>query len=603
MKNVPFSDVRVTGGFWKNKQDLVREVTIRAVYDRFKETGRIDAFRFDPEGTGIQPHVFWDSDVAKWIESVAYLIAEKPDPALEAMADEIIGEIAAHQAKDGYFNLYFQQIAPDKRFTEHGKHELYCLGHLIEAAVAYYHATGKDTLLTSVKKYADFVYDLFAVRDGAAFVTPGHEEIELALMTLYRVTHDQKHLELCRFFLDERGKHPDRDPGAPRLGLKYAQGHKPVREQRTAVGHAVRACYLYSGMADYAKETGDKEMEAACRALFDDIVNTKLYITGGIGACHTGERFGAAYYLPNGAAYAETCAGISLAMFASRMQQFSADVRYADVIERVYYNNVLSGLSLSGDEFFYVNPLELDPVELTVLRENGEKAPLSHRPRIFSCSCCPPNITRMIPTFQRYAYTVSDDTLYVHQFLASEGKISVAGQTASVRQETDYPVSGKVKLTVKDYTGRLAVRVPSWSSAYASEKKDGYLFYDVKGEAEISLDFCPAVELIAADPRVSADCGRVAVCRGPVVYCLEEADNGPMLRDVRLSADGIFTEAPSAEYGLPVLETEGWRSEEGEGLYRPYTGSLKKVPLRFIPYCAFANREEGGMLVWVLVKD
>jgi len=603
MKNVPFSDVRVTGGFWKQKQDLVRSVTINAVYDRFKESGRFDAFRFDPEGTGIRPHVFWDSDVAKWLESVAYLTAQQKDPALEAKADELIDEIAAHQAEDGYFNLYSQQIEPEKRFTDRGKHELYCLGHLIEAAVAYYRATGKKKLLDCVEKYTDFVYDLFVVRDGASFVTPGHEEIELALISLYRLTRNKKHLELCRFFLDERARHPDRDPGAARLGMKYNQSHLPVREQRTAVGHAVRACYLYSGMADFAKETGDKEMEEACRALFDDIVNTKLYITGGIGACHVGERFGAAYYLPNDTAYAETCAGISLAMFASRMQQFSSDVRLADTIERVYYNNVLSGLSQDGEGFFYVNPLELAPQAIKVMQENGQPVPRSRRPKIFSCSCCPPNITRMIPTFQQYAYTVSEDTVYVHQFLDSEATVAVGGRTVTLRQETDYPVSGKVKLTVKGYTGKLAVRVPSWSSEYAEEKKDGYLRFDVAGDAEISLDFKPAAELIAADPRVADDCGRVAVCRGPVVYCLEEADNGPMLRDVRISADGIFAEGPSDEFGLPVLLTEGWRSESEGGLYRPYTGSLKKVPLRFIPYQAFANREEGEMLVWVLVKE
>ncbi|MBQ9116931.1 MAG: glycoside hydrolase family 127 protein, partial [Clostridia bacterium] len=360
MKTVDFAKTRITGGFWKKKQDMVRNTTVKAVYDRFCDTGRFDAFKFDwKEGMPNKPHIFWDSDVAKWIEGVAYLTEIKREPKLEKIVDETVELIEKNQDENGYFNIYFTVIEPQRRFQTRNDHELYCAGHLMEAAVAYYKATGKRKFLDCMCKYADYIEKRFKIDRDTGFTTPGHEEIELALVRLYEATGEKRYLDLATFFVDERGSKDE--PFANWANSKYCQAHLPVREQTTAEGHAVRAVYLYCAMADLALRNGDAELKKACETIFSDIIEKKMYITGGIGSSSVGEAFTVAYDLSNLLAYTESCAALGLALFANRMLNMDADSRYSDTIERVLYNGFMSSTSLDGKSFFYENPLEVIP--------------------------------------------------------------------------------------------------------------------------------------------------------------------------------------------------------------------------------------------------
>ena len=335
MNRIPFSDAQITGGFWKSVQDRNRDVTLECVRRQFELTGRFDALRCDwREGQPNKPHIFWDSDVAKWVESAAYVLKQHSDDALERRVEDVIDQIEINQRPDGYFNSYYLSVEPGSRFTNRWDHELYCAGHWAEAAVAYFDATGKRRFLDLICRYIDLIDRVFRVEQSAAFLTPGHEEIELALVKLYACTGDEKYRDLCLFFLDMRGTENGKDKETASPAGLYMQSHLPVREQKTAEGHAVRACYLYCAMADAARLTGDEKLREACEALFDNIYERRMYITGGIGSSHDGERFTGDYDLPNADAYAETCAAISLALFASRMSLLSADGKYADVVER-----------------------------------------------------------------------------------------------------------------------------------------------------------------------------------------------------------------------------------------------------------------------------
>lgn len=342
MELLDYRQVNLTDGYLASKEEMNRKITINAVYDRFYDSGRITAFEFNSK----EVHYFWDSDVAKWMEGAAYILAKHPDEALQAKVEKLIDDIAAHQGADGYFNIYFTVREPDKRFTNRDCHELYCAGHLFEAAVAYAEATGRDRFLKCMEKYADYIYKVFVEEHSAGFVTPGHEEIELALVKMYRYTKSKKYLDLAAFFINERGKRAEDERG------DYNQSHKPVREQTEVFGHSVRAVYLYTAMADLALELQDEALQKACKALYEDITKRKMYITGGIGSTCVGETFTRAYDLPNEEAYTETCAGIGLMFFCERMLALENCAAYADTIERVLYNGVLSGVSLDGARRF-----------------------------------------------------------------------------------------------------------------------------------------------------------------------------------------------------------------------------------------------------------
>ena len=624
MKAVDFTSTTLTGGFWKKRQQLAREKTLRAVYDRFSDTGRIAAFRCDwKEGMPNRPHYFWDSDVAKWIEGAAYMLAAKRDRKIEKMIDEIVDNIARNQWPDGYFNIWYTLFARDRRFTVRGEHELYCAGHLIEAAVAYYRATGKRKMLDCMIKYAEYIDLRFREKRDTGFTTPGHEELELALVKLFDCTGDERWLKLADFFISERGKRSEPEPDW--LKPAYNQSHLPPAQQRTAEGHSVRACYLYSGMADVARLTGNAELRTACKAIFDDIVRKKMYVTGGIGSSSGGEAFTVPYDLPNILAYTESCAAIGLAFFAHRMMLLDTASIYADTIERIIYNGFLSSISLDGKAFFYENPLEILPYMYTrdvSISGSSLHLPPNRRSEVFGCSCCPPNIVRFIPSIANYMYTVDDTAavpvLYVHQFAAGKTNVELGGKAIMVRQSTNYPDSGKVRLAVSGSSARLAVRIPFWSDGYKTlaghtaeyiGTEHGYAYFDVADGGCVNIDLGMTIKLVEARPESRFDCGKFAVMRGPVLYCLEGVDNPEPLRDIRLKAGSLRYLPEGPIEGVPCIKARAFRhaaSDFPEGtLYRETRAPLRLVPTEalLIPYYAFANRDRCEMQVWCFVKD
>ena len=601
--------VRLTGGFWKKWRENARSMGMASVYERFSETGRFGSLDFDINA--VKPHIFWDSDIAKWLEAAAYMLMDEPDPELEKIVDDCVEKIAAHQREDGYFNIYFDTCEPEARFTRYTDHELYDLGHLIEAAVAYYEATGKDRFMQLMIKYCELVDRVFRVEHSAGFDTPGHEEIELALFRLYRATNDERWLTLMRYFIDKRGN-SDKDRTYDVFGHnRYSQAHIPVREQTTAEGHSVRACYLYSGMADLAWQDDDEALKKACEALFKNISRRRMYVTGGVGSSHVGEAFTFDHDLMNRTAYAETCAALALALFARRMSRIEPKGEYADIAELALYNGMLAGVSLDTTAFFYENPLEIHP---DVIRYNETYArakdhmPITRRKKVFDCSCCPPNVLRLIGSVEDFAFTRSADTVYVHHYMGCEadtafGKLSMA---------TDYPNDGSVE--IKPAAGKYAValRIPGWCRKWSVgvngetvevKTEDGYVRIErewADGD-RLTLEMDMPVRLVQAHPALHEDCGRVTVMRGPLVYCLEECDNGKWLKDIRIKTGAERRIEKNEELGVNAVIIPATRREwpDEDALYADFDGTARiETEAYFIPYYAWANRAEGEMLVW-----
>ncbi len=632
---VPLSHVTIEGGFWGARQEVNRTVSLPVEYQRCEETGRFAVFDLDwKPGDWYHPHHFYDSDVAKWIEASAYALASHPDPDLEAKVDAIIERIASAQQPDGYLNTYYTIMAPDQRWSNlRDMHELYCAGHLIEAAVAYAGATGKTVLLDTMRRYADYIDSVFGPNEGQLRGYPGHEEIELALVKLYRATGEQRYLDLARFFIDERGRQPHyfdiearrrgEEPGQAHYGHdhRYNQSHQPVRRQSTAEGHAVRAMYLYSGMADVAYETGDDELAAACRRLWDNMTGRRMYVTGGIGSSARGERFTVDYDLPNDIAYAETCAAIGVVLFAQRMFLLDGDARYIDVLERALYNGVLSGVSLAGDTFFYANPLSVDPAQYAArpdLFRGGVVAP--RRQAWFDCSCCPMNEARLLASLGAYIYATEGDALYVNLYAASRAQAHLPSGSVTLLQETEYPWDGHVRLTWEcrgPMLARLALRIPGWCR-HADVTLNGQAWNGPrllnKGYLEIertwspgdvvSLELTMPVERIYSRPEVRANAGRVALQRGPLVYALESCDNGPNLDALMLPRDAALEahREPDLLGGVVIVEADGLRAAAEGGpneLYFRRPTRTRAARLTAVPYYAWANRAPGEMLVWM----
>lgn len=595
MKIFPFDKVELTAGYLFEKQELNRKITIKSVYDRFYETGRIGAFDFnykEGEPNAVKPHVFWDSDVAKWMEGAAYIIKKHPSPELEEKIDALVERIKKNQDENGYFNIYYTVCEPTKRFTDRDKHELYCAGHLIEAAVAYAEATGKREFLECMEKYADHIIKVFAEEKSAAFSTPGHEEIELALAKLYLFTKKKKYLALSEHFIDTRGTVNEKNAD------EYNQSHKPVREQTEAVGHSVRAMYLYTGMALLAAETGDEALISACKRLWDNTVKEKMYVTGGIGSTCIGEAFTASYDLPNAEAYTETCASIGLLFFSNAMLKSENDSKYADIIEKTLYNGILSGLSLDGSSFFYENPLEITLSEHFKNRLGERRFPITRRVACFDCSCCPPNLNRLLSSLGSYIYGIDGDTLYVNQFVSSkleEGEIKC-------EQTTDYPRSGEIRLSVSG-VNRVAIRIPDWCKDFDLNTPydiiNGYVVVE-NCENDIAVRFDMSPRTVYADPRIKHDVCRVCVMRGPVIYCAEGNDNIGPLHSYVLPREPKFTERFDPTFGLDVLDVSCKRRLPFDGrLYSSEPPQTEPATLRMIPYSCFANRDESDMLVWL----
>lgn len=608
MKAVSFDKINL-GGFWKNRFEINKKTTIPTVYDRFSETGRFNAFLFNwKEGDPDRPHIFWDSDIAKWAEAVAYTITKIPDKELETIVDSLVDSIEKNRDENGYFNIYFTVCEPDNRFVNRMAHELYCAGHLTEAAIAYYYATGKDKFLKLMCDYMDYIERVFITEDSADFCTPGHEEIELALAKLYDCTGNKKYLDMCSHFVEVRGTREKDEESPFYINHAYDQSHKPVREQDVATGHSVRATYLYCAMADLALRLGDESLFDACRRLFMSIAEKQMYVTGGIGSTRFGERFTEDYDLPNDVAYSETCASIGLALFARRMSLLDPDSIYADIAERAIYNCALAGVSLKGNSFFYVNPLEINLERRRINKEyyqyNAGGFEITQRAEVFDCSCCPPNIARMIASIGDFLYTYNNDTVFVHHYFESDAEF----EGVKITQNTEYPNNGAVKLTVKGMNGKtLAVRIPAWAEKYeisaSYEIKKGYAYISIDAdETEISLDFAMDCVLVAANPAVEADIGRVALCRGPLVYCAERVDNDMPLNNLSVSANLNAEITFNEDMQAYTVEADGFADGKSDTLYRIYKPDFVPQRIKFIPYFAFANRGETDMLVWLRVK-
>jgi len=604
LKPLPFTAVRLNDSFWAPRLQTTRAVTLPYNFEKCEDTGRISNFAkagglAEGEFEGIY---FNDSDVYKVLEAAAYALSAEPDRSLERYVDDLIAKMAAAQRSDGYLNTFYTLNGLDKSWSNlKDMHELYCGGHMIEAAVAHHQATGKRTLLDVAIRFADLIDSIFG--PGKRSGVPGHEEIELALVKLYHTTGEERYLKLAQFFIDERGRTERR-----KVYGDYCQDHMPVREQTEIVGHAVRAMYLYCGMADVAAVTGDEGYIAAMERIWNDVVKRKMYITGGIGPSAHNEGFTVAYDLPNDSAYAETCAAIGMVLWNHRLNLLHADAKYVDVLERVLYNGMLSGVSLSGNRFFYTNPL-------------GSKGN-RHRKEWFGCSCCPVNVVRFLSSLAGYVYAHRADTIYVNLFAAGSATIPLENGAVSLVQDTRYPWDGRVAIGVKphaesgeqDFT--LAVRFPGWCRSSritinGEEWSDGDSFH--KGYLifrrtwregdEVLIDLQMPVRRVKAHPDVAANRGRTALMRGPLVYCLEGVDNGGEVRNLVLSPDAILRAEfrPGLLGGVTVIKGEAFaafREDQGDRLYGP-AARVERKEFVAVPYYAWDNRAPGEMVVWL----
>jgi len=639
--SLPLKKTVINDSFWSEYQKLIWDVVLPYQKDALNDnipgaepSHAIENFKIAAglETGEFHGWVFQDSDVAKWLEAVGYSLAIHPDAELERSADEVIDIIKKAQQRDGYLDTYFIIKKPEKRWTNLEEcHELYCAGHMIEAGVAYFSATGKRKLLDVVCRLADLIDSVFGPEPGKMKGYCGHQEIELALVKLYRITGNERYLSLSRYFIDERGKEPyyfrlereKRDvlefwPGFSKFKREYMQTHLPVREQKTAEGHAVRVVYMCSAIADIAGETGDAELLDTCRSLWNSIVKKRMYITGGIGSAAFGEAFTFDYDLPNDTVYAESCASVGLVMFAHRMLKIEAKSEYGDVMERALYNNILSGMALDGKSFFYVNPLEVHP-------EACEKNPTKEhikpvRQKWYSCSCCPPNIARLLMSLGQYIYTASKNTIYTHLYIGGKAEFDLDGTSVTLTQETNYPWDGNVRLKATDFGEKeftLALRIPAWCRNYKLALNGKVLESGVdilKGYAKISriwndgdtveLSMDMPAELIQANPKVRADAGKVAITRGPLVYCLEEIDNGSNLSAISIPLDcslEIENES-SLSNGAVAIRTKAIRTDDtdwSDELYRPAANMEKETSIKAVPYSMWCNRKPGEMAVWI----
>lgn len=632
MTPVPLQKVNIEGGFWARRAEINRTATIPHVYRKCKQSGRMAAFKLDwKPGQPYQPSFHSDSDVAKWLEAAAYSLATHPDPRLERRVDRLVDLIASAQQRDGYLHTYFTVVEPKMRWKNlFGGHELYCAGHFIEAAVAYWEATGKRKLLDVMCRCADNIARVFGRGKGQKRGYPGHPELEPALVKLYRATGEERYLELAEYFINERGRRPHyfdaefsargEDPKGELRGEHqphdWIQAHVPVREQTTAEGHAVRGMYLYCGMADVAVETGNAGLLKACRRIWKNMTERRMYVTGGVGSMPGSERFTCDYDLPNEKGYAETCAAIGVVLFAHRMLQIDEDGAYADVMEQALYNGVLSGVSLAGKQFFYANHLAAHP-------QRGETvAPhLSpSRQSWFRCPCCPANVARLLASLGTYVYSQGKNQAWVHLYAHGRAELDIGGKAVVLEQKTRYPWTGLVRISVRPEKATrftLALRIPGWcrdAGLKVNGKKATMRRILSKGYAKVTRIWHPGdkvelmlpmpVERVRAHPLVRENRGRVALQRGPVIYCIEEVDNGPNLDNLILPRGARLRTRfdPGLLGGVTVISGRAQRPDlspwKGK-LYQTDGAKMKTVPFRAIPYFAWSHRRLGEMLVWV----
>ncbi|WP_339180068.1 beta-L-arabinofuranosidase domain-containing protein [Oceanobacillus sp. FSL W7-1293] len=629
--------VQMKDKFWSKYMDVVRNEVIPYQWDALNDripnaepshaikNLRIAAGEEQGEFYGM---VFQDSDVAKWLEAVAYSLENHPDTHLEETADELINLLGRAQQEDGYLNTYYTIKEPNNRWTNlRDNHELYCAGHFIEAAVSYYKATGKRKFLDIMIKYTDYIISVFGTEEGKIPGYPGHQEIELALIKLFDVTGEEKYLKLSKYFIDQRGEQPhyfeieerereDKQPFFFYNGYEYHQAHIPVREQDKAVGHAVRAIYMYTAMAALARKTNDATLKQACEKLWDNVTKQQMYITAGVGSSEFGESFSFDYDLPNDACYTETCASVALVFWAKRMLDVEIHSKYADVMERALYNGTISGMNLDGKKFFYVNPLEVWP---QACNRHDKRHVKPVRQTWFTCACCPPNLTRLINSIGHYLYSVKNNQIYVHLYAGNETRLKLNGQNIRIAQKTEYPWNDQVILSVtpeRKSAFTIALRIPNWCKQaeirinneriHVNQQDNGYAYidriWDKDDQIEVLLPM--SVKRVRSHPNVRENVGKVALQRGPIVYCVEEVDNGENLPNLFVPIHTQFDIHFEEELlgGVVTLTGDGLRIEDsvwnGE-LYSSNTFQKKRTKIKAIPYYAWCNRTPGEMLVWI----
>jgi uncharacterized protein len=623
---VPFTNVKIDGGFWLPRIKTNKEVTVWYTFDKCEETGRIDNFAVAgglKEG-GFKGIYFNDSDVFKVIEGAAYtmMMSDTVDKKLDEYLDKLIEKIGAAQEEDGY--LYTARTINDPDYDYRGRearwsnlahgHELYNVGHMYEAAVAHYQATGKRNFLDIAIKNADLVCGVFGPGEGQIVAVPGHEEIEIGLIKLYRATNDRKYFDMAKFFVDMRGRQDLRE-----LYGEYAQDHKPLLEQETAVGHAVRGGYYYAGVADVASITKNEDYINAIDRIWNDVVNSKLYLTGNVGQHGAGEGYAGPFKLDNLKAYNETCAAIALAMWNHRMFLLKGDAKYIDVLERTVYNGFLSGVALSGDRFFYPNPLECD-MDFKFNQGAMERTPW------FNCSCCPVNIVRFIPSLSGYIYAVKDNDLYVNLFTHNTADIKLANNQVKMTQKTKYPWEGEISISIEPKRSRefsVMLRMPGWArgevlpsglykyrNAEPSQwsvslngnkiedcqvNQSGYVEIKRKWKKGDRIDIILPLKVrkVTADSRIDADKGKIAIERGPLVYCAEGVDNNDSVLNFKIEEDIILKSEYKSELlgGVTVLTGNAEKVDE--------QGNNIPAKLTMIPYYSWCNRGANEMAVWL----
>ncbi len=636
---IPLNKIEIRDDFWDRYIGLVRDVIIPYQWDILNdrlegvETSHciqnfeIAAKKKDGEFYGA---VFQDSDLAKWIEAVAFSLAAHPDQELEERVDEVINLIGDAQQEDGYLNTYFTIKEPEMRFQNLVEgHELYCAGHFMEAAVAYYRATGKNKLVRIMQRFADLICEEFSPEKNSKGY-PGHQEVEIGLYKLYEVTGNIRYLEQAKMFLDRRGEKPNyfleemKRPGFKNLFDEfkdydpvYSQSHLPVREQKAAEGHAVRAGYMYCAMADIAEAYDDGELLKACERLWNNMVHRRMYITGSIGSSGILERFTTDYDLPNNSNYSETCAAISLALFSRRMTQITKCAKYYDAVEKALYNTVLAGIAMDGKSFFYVNPLEVWPDNC--MPRTSKEHVKAVRQSWFGCACCPPNIARTLASLGEYIYLADQGEIFVNLFISSRLSAVIDQQEVELEMQTGFPYDGQVEIRVRSKAvvkGKIHIRIPEYVKEYCvyvggAEKKEkklrnGYLVVEAElKHLVITVTFDMHPRFVRANPLVKEDVGKVAVMKGPLVYCMEEVDNEPNLPAYFIDSSS----EPVEEYmgtllgGTTVIRCKGRKVKpdgwEPDTLYAERSPQLEEKVLTLVPYPYWGNRRTGEMLVWM----